>query len=137
MTYVNAPPLMLMLGYVIILALVQLVLHAALVTIELGLAYNLSARDDQRKPKGLLAQRATRAFHNLMETLPLFVAAALAAQVTGHTGGYAMLGAQLYFWSRVIYVPVYLVGIPAIRTLIWTVSVVGICLITAALFAPA
>ena len=29
------------------------------------------------------------------------------------------LGAQIYFWSRVAYVPVYAFGIPFIRTLLW------------------
>jgi uncharacterized MAPEG superfamily protein len=40
-----------------------------------------------------------------------------------------MLGAQLYFWARIAFVPVYALGIPVVRTLVWTVSLVGIVLV--------
>ena len=39
------------------------------------------------------------------------------------------LGAQLFFWARLVYVPVYLIGIPWVRTGVWAVSVVGLVLI--------
>ncbi len=45
-----------------------------------------------------------------------------------------VLGAQLYFWSRLIYVPIYALGIPYLRTLVWTVSMVGIVLLLIPLF---
>jgi len=48
--------------------------------------------------------------------------------------GMTVLGAQLYFWARVAYVPVYAAGIPYLRTLIWAASIVGIVLLLTALF---
>jgi uncharacterized MAPEG superfamily protein len=45
-----------------------------------------------------------------------------------------VLGAQLYFWARLVYVPVYAAGIPYLRTLIWAASIVGIVLLLTALF---
>jgi uncharacterized MAPEG superfamily protein len=44
------------------------------------------------------------------------------------------LGAELYFWARVIYLPVYIVGIPYLRTLVWFVSVVGLVMVVGGLF---
>lgn len=43
------------------------------------------------------------------------------------------LGAQLYFWARLAYVPVYAAGIPYLRTLVWVVSIVGIILLLVAM----
>jgi uncharacterized MAPEG superfamily protein len=40
-----------------------------------------------------------------------------------------VLGAQLYFWARLAYVPVYAAGIPYLRTLLWAASIAGIVLV--------
>ena len=44
-----------------------------------------------------------------------------------------LLGAQLFFWARLVYAVVYLIGIPWLRTGVWTVSVIGMILIFAQL----
>ena len=36
------------------------------------------------------------------------------------------LGAQMYFWARLAYVPIYAAGIPYLRTLVWAVSIWGL-----------
>lgn len=41
------------------------------------------------------------------------------------------LGAQLYFWVRMVYVPVYAAGVPVARTIVWTASIVGLVLLGA------
>ena len=38
-------------------------------------------------------------------------------------------GAQLYFWTRVLYVPLYAFGVPLVRSLAWNVATFGIILI--------
>ncbi|MEO8779981.1 MAG: MAPEG family protein, partial [Rhodanobacter sp.] len=68
------------------------------------------------------------------ETFPLFAAAVLVACALQRHDGMTVLGAQLYFWARLVYLPVYAAGIPYLRTLAWMVSVVGIVLVLAALF---
>ena len=45
------------------------------------------------------------------------------------------MGAEIYLWARVIYLPVYVVGIPYLRTLIWGVSLWGLLQVIEALFA--
>ena len=42
-------------------------------------------------------------------------------------------GAQLYFWARVLYVPLYAVGLPLVRSLVWNVATLGIILLLLAL----
>lgn len=68
-----------------------------------------------------------------METFPLFAASVLAVLVLGRQDATSALGVQLYFWSRIAYALVYTAGTAYLRTLIWTVSVVGIVLVLVAL----
>lgn len=108
-----------------ILLLVQLVLQASLLTRQLGRDYNVSPRDERRQVTGL-AGRAERAFANLMETFPLFAAVALALEVSGKADGWTALGAGLYFWARVAYLPLYLAGIAYWRSVVWIAATLGI-----------
>ncbi len=50
----------------------------------------------------------------------------LVAQLAGRTNAATALGAQLFFWSRLAYAPVYIVGIPWLRTALWGVSFAGL-----------
>jgi len=58
----------------------------------------------------------------------------LAAHLLQRHDHLTVLGAQLYFWARVAYVPAYAAGIPYLRTSIWAASIAGIVLVLAALF---
>jgi uncharacterized MAPEG superfamily protein len=75
------------------------------------------------------AGRAGRAHRNMLESLVLFTALVFAGQALGKFNAMTALGAEIFFWSRVAYAVVYLIGIPWLRTLIWTVAVVGLALI--------
>ncbi len=88
--------------------------------------YLLGPRDDNRQSGNIVAGRLKRALENLLETYPAFVALALALALTGKTGGIAATGAWLWLAARVVYVPLYAFGVPAVRTLAWVVSIVGI-----------
>src|SRR5262249_21934419 len=116
------------------LALVQLVLAVLGAIGERGIPWALGPRDGTVGTLTGMSGRLDRAFRNIIETLPLFAAAVLAVVATGHTSENTALGAQLYCWGRVAYVPGYLAGIPLVRTLIWSVSIGGIVLVLAALF---
>ena len=90
-------------------------------------------RDDLVVEDGLPG-RLDRARANLMETFAFFAAAVLAGYLLQRHTAMTALGAQLYFWARLVYVPIYALGIPYLRTLIWTVSVVGIVMLVVPLF---
>ena len=82
---------------------------------------------------GDYAGRFERAFYNMLETFPAFAALVLMVEATESWTSLTAMGAQLYFWGRVFYVPAYVTGIPLVRTLIWAVATIGMCLIAWAL----
>ncbi|KQV50759.1 hypothetical protein ASC95_15535 [Pelomonas sp. Root1217] len=73
-----------------------------------------------------LAGRAQRAAANSLENLLFFAALALVAQAAGAANERVLLGAQVFLWARVVFLAVYLAGIPYLRTAVWTVSIVGL-----------
>lgn len=75
------------------------------------------------------AGRAQRAHRNMLESLVLFAALVLVAHVAGKANATTALGAQLFFWARLIYAGVYIAGVPWLRTGVWAVSIVGLLLI--------
>ncbi len=123
-----------MLVWSIVLGLVQILIAAAGSVGQRGLGWAASARDVQPQPLTGIAARLDRARGNFLETFPLFLAAVIAAYLLQRHDGMTVLGAELYFWARLIYVPVYAAGIPYLRTLVWAVSIVGIVLLLVALF---
>ncbi|MEN1943361.1 MAPEG family protein [Luteimonas sp. MJ293] len=122
-----------MLAWSILLGVAQLFLAAALMTRQRGLKWNASARDGDPEPLTGVAGRADRAMHNFLETFPFFAAAALAVVATGSGDAITALGAQLWFWARVIYVPLYLAGIPYVRSMVWALALLGMLLVLSGL----
>jgi uncharacterized MAPEG superfamily protein len=123
-----------LLGASVLLGLLHIVLAATLSTRQRGLKWNAGNRDGTVVPLTGEAGRAERASRNFLETFPLFVAAVLSVVFTERTSVYTALGAQLYFWSRLAYLPVYVLGITYVRSLIWTVALVGLILVAWGLF---
>ena len=97
-----------------------------------GMPWAMGPRDEGWPAIGKVGSRLERAWKNFMETFPLFAAAVLLEVAAGHGSGLAILGAQLYFWGRVAFLPIYALGLPAVRTLVWTASLAGIVLVLAA-----
>jgi uncharacterized MAPEG superfamily protein len=75
------------------------------------------------------AGRATRAHFNMLESLVLFAVLVVAASVVGKINAMTALGAELFFWGRLAYAPIYILGIPWLRTAAWAVSLAGLVLI--------
>jgi uncharacterized MAPEG superfamily protein len=123
-----------MLAWTLVLAIVQIFLPSYFRTRETGIDYNVSARDQSAPvPVGPITGRLMRAQQNLMESLPIFIAVVLMAQVLHLHNGATAWGATLYFIARMIYVPLYAFGIPFIRTLVWLTSMLGIFLLLGAI----
>ncbi|MBC7428876.1 MAG: MAPEG family protein [Bacteriovorax sp.] len=122
-----------MLLYSVILGLVQLMASAQAATKQKGISWNLSARDQKGPELAGVSGRLDRAFKNFMETFPFFMTAILVVQITTLANPLSNIGAQLYFWARVVYVPLYAFGIPVFRTLVWIASLIGIILVLSAL----
>lgn len=123
-----------MLAWSILLGVAQLFIAAALMTQQRGLKWNASARDGDPPPLTGVAGRADRALRNFLETFPFFAAAVLAVVATGSGDPVTALGARVWFWARVAYVPLYLAGIPYVRSLAWGVSLLGMLMVLWGLF---
>jgi uncharacterized MAPEG superfamily protein len=123
-----------LLAATLILAIVNLFWAANARTQQYGTTWNMGARDEALPPLLPLPGRLLRAQANLMETLPLFAAAVLAAAWAGRLGALTAWGAHLYFFGRLIYLPLYAMGTPKVRTLVWMASLVGLLLVIAGIF---
>lgn len=129
----TASPLVLLLAWSVVLLVAHILAQGMLATKELGSAWNAGPRDGDKQPAGKLAGRAARASSNFRETYPAFVALAAGLLFTGETGGLGLTGAVVWFIGRIVYYPLYLGGIPYIRSLVWTGSMVGLGLMFLAL----
>ncbi|MFK3650465.1 MAPEG family protein [Lysobacter enzymogenes] len=108
------------------LGIAHLLIAAAFMTAQRGVGWNAGARDGTPEPLTGVAARLDRAWRNYLETFPLFAALALAVTVAGRGNDHTALAAQLYFWARLVYVPVYAAGIPYLRSAVWAVALWGI-----------
>jgi uncharacterized MAPEG superfamily protein len=125
---------MCMLVWSVVLGLVQIAIAAMGSVAQRGLTWAAGSRDGEARPLTGVAARLGRASNNFLETFVLFAAVVLAGFALQRHDAMSALGAQMYFWGRVAYLPIYAAGIAYLRTLAWVVSIVGIVLLLAALF---
>src|SRR6202451_1798297 len=125
-----------MLAVAIVLGLFQLLIAARAGNSQRGLKWNVGPRDEAPRPVSKVAGRRERAFRNFLETFPFFAAAIVVAALAGRHNWATIWGAQIYVAARIVYLPLYAFGVPALRTLVWLVATIGIFLIVAALFWP-
>ncbi len=72
--------------------------------------------------------RAEKALRNFIETFALFAAMALGVTLAGKADWWTGLGAALYFWGRVAYLPAYIAGVGPVRSMFWTIATLGIAI---------
>ena len=106
--------------------------HAA--SLQRGYRWTAGARDENLPPLSGVAGRLDRASRNFFETFPLFATVVLVVVIAGRNSSLSFWGAQLYFWSRVAYLPLYAAGVWLLRSLVWNVAIFGIGLVALALF---
>ena len=121
-------PELTLLGWTVILAIVQMLIAVQGAMLQVGLATLVGNREGFPEIKGW-AGRAARAHRNMIENLVLFAALVLALAAAGKSNDATILGAQIFFWGRVAYAGIYLAGIPWARTGAWTVSVIGLLML--------
>lgn len=122
-----------LLGLAIIVGIVQLSWAALAARRQQDLKWAAGPRDEPMPITGVAA-RLDRAFRNFMETFPFFAAAVLAAAAADRLSNLTLWGAGLYVASRALYVPIYASGTSGVRTLVWAVAMIGLFMVTAALF---
>jgi len=127
-------PLLEITVYFTLLTFLSVVLGAAIRNQEWtteGREIGLGNRDNLKDPTPM-GGRAERAANNSIEAAVFFVPLALVANAAGMDQE-ALMGAQIAFWARVAYVPVYIAGIKYLRSLVWIVGAVGYGMMAGAL----
>lgn len=116
------------------LGIIQLLLAVIGSVSGRGMAWGVGPRDEGWPALGKIGGRLERAWKNFVETFPLFAVAVLLVNALDKHTATSALGAQIYIWARLLYVPAYVFAVPFTRTLIWTASLVGIVMVLAAIW---
>lgn len=107
------------------LALVQMLVALSAAIAQIGFTPLIGNRQGLPAVEGW-AGRAQRAHRNMLESLTIFAVLVLVAQIAGKTNAATAFGAQLFFWGRLAYAAIYVIGVPGLRTVVWGVSFVGL-----------
>lgn len=98
-------------------------------TQQYGREWNVGARDEALPPPNPISGRTMRAQANFIETFPIAVVALLGVVVAGRTSNLTAIGGWIWLGARVVYLPLYATGIRVVRTVVWTISMVGIVMV--------
>ncbi len=71
------------------------------------------------------AHRTYRAHMNAFESIALFAPVALIVHISGTGTEATAMASAIYFWSRLVYVPLYYFNVPILRTAIWFVALIA------------
>jgi len=111
-----------------ILCFVQVLVAASGANSQVGLNTLAGNREGLPDLTGW-AGRAKRAHLNMIENLVLFAALVLIAAAAGKANATTAMGAMIFFWARLAYAIIYLIGIPWLRTIAWFIAVIGMAMI--------
>src|SRR3569833_2864226 len=98
----------------VVLTFVLVLIAAMAAQQAVGLNTLAGNRDDLPVFSGF-AGRAKRAHLNMLENMVLFSALVLLAVVAQKTYATTAMGALIFFWARLLYAVIYLLGIPWLR----------------------
>lgn len=115
------------LTYAVILLIVHMFVQATASDLSKGLGWALGPQDEKRDPS-VVAGRLERALTNYVYNLPAFIALALMLKVTDLGTETTALGAAIWFWARVAYVPAFALAVPLTRSIAWFTSLGGLAL---------
>ncbi|BCW89150.1 hypothetical protein sos41_23060 [Alphaproteobacteria bacterium SO-S41] len=122
-----------MLAYSVALLIVLVLIQANVGVMAQGLTPLANSRDGLPPPSGFHA-RMKRVVDNHREGLTMFAPLALIAAQQGISTSTTVLGAQLFFYSRVVHALLYTFGVPMVRPLAWVVGLAGTVMILLAIF---
>ena len=118
----------------VLLGFVHIIASSHAKSWQRGYRWTAGARDEVLPPLTGVAGRLERALSNYLETFPFFAALVVAAEVAGVHTQLTQWGACLYIGARVLYLPLYALGVPLVRSLVWNVAALGMFLFVVALW---
>ena len=110
------------------LLMLVLLIQATAGILANGLLAQAGSRDDLPE-KQVFHARVTRLRDNSIENLLMFAPVVLVANLAGVSNDMTVLGAQLFFYERVVHAVIYLAAVPLIRPVPFAVAWVGIIMI--------
>lgn len=110
------------------LAMAYVLVQSTVYRLDYGILHAGGQRDNERPPNKWAA-RGERALRNFLETYGIFIALAVATELSGRSDALTQWGVQIWFWSRLAYLPSYFIDIPLMRSGCWMVSLVGLVLL--------
>ena len=82
--------------------------------------------DPAQRPMPLWGKRADRVHLNAVESFAPFAALVIAAHLAGKANAMTAFWAMSFFWLRLAHAVVYMIGIPYLRTVIFTLGYVAV-----------
>ena len=114
------------LSFLLVLIQITIPVFISLFSKNIKLSYLFSSRDED-SDTSIYEDRANRALKNLFETFPIFIGLVLLS-ITKDVDNSSIA----FFWliARVIYVPIYILGVDYLRTGVWAVSLTSLVLMS-------
>ncbi|MDB5721254.1 MAG: hypothetical protein JWP15_1872 [Alphaproteobacteria bacterium] len=112
-----------------ILAIVHIFATVRFKTRQYGSKWNMGPRDEELAPPDPITGRLSRAQANFFETFPIAIAGILIVHSAHLETRWTAFGAIAWLAARVVYLPLYALGVPVLRTIVFLVSIVGLALI--------
>lgn len=124
-----------------------MLIASAVLTVALALPYSLGFvvtrgiyvmagnREDFPPGTGWIG-RAHRAHLNMVENMIPFAALVLAAAVSNTADAWTALGAQVFFYARILHAVVYILGVPWLRSLAWLGGIAGMAMVLYGIVTP-
>jgi uncharacterized MAPEG superfamily protein len=97
-------------------------------TAQYGRQWNVGARDEALPEPNPVTGRLMRAQANFQETFPIAIVALLGVVIAGKTSQWTALGGWIWLGARAVYLPLYWAGIPVVRTIVWTIALIGLAM---------
>lgn len=117
-----------------VLLFVHIVTASYYKTAQYGMKWNVGARDNA-PPPNLMTGRLIRAQANFEENFPIAIVVLLGVVLAGRTSAMTALGGWIWLGARIVHLPLYAVGVPVVRTIVWLTSIVGLAMIISPLLA--
>lgn len=107
------------------LYIIQVLLPAMEADLRNGIAWGLSNRSDSPSDAVEWGERAKRACTNMAENLLPFACIVMVVQASGNGGEWSIIGALVFFYSRLAHAILYVAGITVLRSIAYFGGLIG------------
>jgi len=110
------------------LYVIQVLVPALEEDLKNGIAWGLSNRSNNPSEPTEWGERAKRACTNMAENLLPFACVVIVVQGSGNSGEWSMIGALVFFYSRLAHAVLYIAGITVLRSIAYFGGLFGMAM---------